>query len=408
VAAIGGGTIAGQLIVLGVTPILSRLYPTAAFGGYAVVTAVATAVTPSAALKLDAALVIPAAEDTARRLTRLALAAGVASGILVAAAMALIQALSDSVGWDGIPFAPLWAGATVVLGSGFSTLTQAALRYKAYRVVAQRVPVQATAVACAQLGAAALSPSATGLIGANVVGRAFGFLPLLRVVRPLLRGTRLGGYKQALREFWRMPAIMTPSTLINDLSRQLPIIFFAAWFGASLTGEMSVAQRVVLLPLAVVGEAVARVFVAETASRMREGTGRITPYYLRLSLALAACGTATATAVITLGPWLCPIVLGEDWQACGYFAQALAVSAAAALVGSPLSQIYTLLQSPAAMAMAGIRLAIIGSAAAIIYATQMAAIAACWTFAIAQALHYLIYWLGGLGLAKRYDARQSA
>ncbi|MGW9156984.1 lipopolysaccharide biosynthesis protein [Microbacterium sp. NPDC055665] len=399
--AITSGTLLGQLIVALTTPVLSRIYPPEAFGAFSTILAIASAIGPAAALKFDSAILLPQEDKDARGVLGLSLTSTLFVSALAGLAALVFGPIMFADAWAMVPLAPLWIFGLVLTTGLFTSLVQAALRAKSYGLVGWRSTIQSVGITVGQLGFGFLSPSATGLLGGALLGRLLGFGALYRGLKPLL--TERGGATQQVlfRRYWRSPAILAPSALLNALGSQLPLVIVAAWFGTAEAGQLGMAQRLVFLPAALLGAALAQVFGAEIADRLRNRTGSSRGLYLKATLRISAVAVPMCIAILVASPWLLPWLLGDDWQQSGQLAQAMAISASVGLVVSPLSAVYAVHQSVASLVIDGSRIAFIGIAAAIVFATGADVVGAVWALYAAQVLNYIATWAYGLRIVSR-------
>lgn len=401
VAALVSGTVAGQLILVGATPLMSRIYSPAEFGQFSALLAIAATIGPAASLKLDAGILLPEDRDVARRLLRAAVGSALCVSAFTGGAVWWMGLTGGGDAWGSIAAAPLWVALMVLTSALFTILTQAALRDGAYRVIARRSPIQATGMAVGQIGLGLVAPIGTSLAGGYLLGRVLGFIPLALASRDLLRRPSDGSYLAATKQYWRLPALIAPSAVLNALGTQAPVLFFAVWFGAALAGELSMAQRLVFLPATLVGAAVGQVFGAELAKRLRERVPGTRRYYLRVSGWASIFAVAVGLVLVLVSPWAFPLVLGEQWRTSGLLAQALSVSAALGLIASPLSQVYQIYQSGASLVIDGSRIVLLAAAVWMVSAFQLDAVAACWALSVAQAMNYVLTWSWALRIVTR-------
>lgn len=401
VLAITSGTLVGQIAIAAATPFLSRIYPPEAFGAFSTLLAIASAVGPAAALKFDSAILLPERDADARNLLLLAILSSVSVAIVSGAVMVIVGPLLLPAINDSIPFAALWVAALVVTTGIFTSLVQAALRSKSYGVVGWRSAIQSIGVTAAQLMLGLVGPSPSGLMGGALLGRLLGFGALARSLRPLMSARGGASTQQLARTYWRSPTVLAPSSLLNSLGSQLPLILLSAWFGSGAAGQLGMAQRLVFLPAALIGAALAQVFGAEIAQRLREGAGTSRKLYLRATWRIGAVATPVCALILILSPWALPWVLGNEWKAAGYLAQGMALSASVGLIVSPLSQVYTVHQSIASLAIDASRVALILGAGAIALAASFDATGTVWLIYGAQVLNYIVTWLYGLRIVSR-------
>lgn len=399
--ALVSGAMLGQLILVLATPLLSRIYDAAAFGAFSSLVAVASVLGPIAALKFDVGIIIPRDDEQARGLLRVALLSSVILSVLSGALVWLLSSSAMGHAWALVPGAPIWAGGLVLATAVFTVLSQAALRQRAYGVVAKRAPFQSSGTVAGQIGLGLLGAGSVGLVAGLVIGRLFGFVPLLRTIRPLLKAPKIESYRDLISEFRRLPLALASAALVSALGAQLPLLLVASYFGDADTGEFGMAQRLVAIPASFLGASVAQLFGAELASLVRGGLPGAKQMYLKSSLRLLVAGVAVAVTILFLAPPLIPIVLGAGWDETGALAQAMSVMAAASLVGSPMSEVYTVYQSKATLPIDLVRVLLVGGGWGVALALEVSLVGATWAMAIAQALGYVILWSYGLRLASR-------
>jgi O-antigen/teichoic acid export membrane protein len=120
-------------------------------------------------------------------------------------------------------------------------------------------------------------------------------------------------------------------------------LLLGAFFDKEVVGSFSLAQRLVALPMALLGSAVGQVFMAEGAELVRERPAELPAFFRRVSrkMLLPALGLLCLGAVC---PFAFPIVFGPPWKTAGLYAAMLSVSCAAQLIVSPTSNISILTQ----------------------------------------------------------------
>lgn len=401
VLVISSGTLVGQLVIALATPLLSRLYSPEAFGAYSALLAIASAIGPASALKFDSAILLPRADADARGMLVLSLLSTVSVALLSALVTLIVGPLAFEDAWKGTSLAPVWVGLLVLTTGVFSCLMQAVLRAKAYSLVGWRSTVQSVAISVAQVGLGFVVPQSNSLLAGTVVGRTLGFGALVRGLRPLFSAGDGAKLSDLARKYWRSPAILAPSSLLNAFGTQLPLVIVMAWFGPAAAGQLGMAQRLVFLPAALLGAALGQVFGAELAERVREGSGGGRSLYLKATIQMSVLAALTCVCILVLAPWLLPCFLGNEWEQSGLFAQGMAISASLGLVVSPLSQVYAVHQSSASLLVDLSRIVFILTAAIIIRISEVDEVWAIWILYAGQVLNYLFTWVYGLRIVSR-------
>lgn len=399
ILSLGGGTLFGQLILVAATPFLSRIYSPASFGAFSTLIAIATVLGSSAALKFDAGVVIPADERTAGALAKLAIISTLVITILSGFALWALDLLGFGESWQAVVLAPLWVAIFVFLTALFTLLSQLALRYRMYSLVAKRSPIQSAATAAGQLGLGLFTQTPLGLLGGLAIGRASGLTPMARAVRPIFKNLS-DPLKTTAKIYWRLPCILAPSAFMNALGSQIPLFAMASIFGASVAGEFSMSLQIVFIPMTLIGAAAAQVFIAELAKHVREGGEGATHRYLLTSLRLAFLAIPVALVIGLIGPLIIPLILGPDWNLVAAFCVPLSVSVGLALIVNPTSQVYTVFQTKASLFVDISRVALMGLAVWASLTWHSTPISTVWLLVTAQALNYVFTWVYGLRVTK--------
>jgi O-antigen/teichoic acid export membrane protein len=333
------GTALAQLVAVGGLPLLSRSYPPAAFGQLAVFTAVASITSTLITLRYETAVMLPSDDGESRTLVSLALRLALWTGV----AMTLLALLPWPWPWNSMSGLGAWlaAGAATGIGTAWLAVGNVAFsRQRAYRRLAmvrvgQSVLFFAVALALADMhgglmlahGMAVAAMAAALLWG---LGRPFAVPP----------GWTLAGVALAHAS---APRYLLPTALLDTFSNQLPVLVIASQWGDAAAGQFGVAWRILALPAALIGAAVAQVFYQNAAADANADFSRLQQRFLKVSLALGVCALPATLAVVLWGDLLFPWVLGDEWEDAGLIAQWLVCSMAMYFVFSPTSAILIVL-----------------------------------------------------------------
>ncbi|MDO8108496.1 lipopolysaccharide biosynthesis protein [Isoptericola sp. b441] len=408
------GTAAGQVLALISAPILSRLYSPANFGLFTVISSAVTVVGTVAALRFELAVPLPKDERDAQALVALGLGSTVLSlivtGTLVATMGDRIAARFDEAGL--MPW--LWALPVISAFMGaYLLLNQLAIRHRRYSAIGRRNVLQSSAMVATQLGAGFLGLKTGGLVVGLGMGQATSAVSLVAGSQLFTAEGREGRTPARLRamarRYRRFPLILAPSGLLNVMGLQLPVILIAYWYGSSVAGWMGLTQRVLSLPVMLVGTAMAQVYLGELARAAHDEPGRAHRLFVSASRRLFAVGAAAAVAVVALGPFLFGLVFGSEWRTSGQYAQALAVSLAAQLLAVPVSQTLIVFERQLLqLAWDAGRLVLIVSAVAATYFSGGSALHALWAYGVASAVAYSASWGMSYSTIRRNDRPRPA
>ena len=316
------GAAAGQVLIVLVTPILSRLFTPEEFGWFASFTGLMGFVGMAACWRYDAA--VPLARSTA----------DAAHTVILAVALACVTALLVAIGlvWLGP-----WLAARMMLPNAGTLLywlvpgiilVGVSLAFDGWSM--QRGDVRAMVVSKFGQGLGiALLQLSFGLLGWGESGLIAGYV-LGYVVAAAAIGWRLPGEAwrslaraepqrvvALARSHWRFAVLSTPATLLNGASRLLPPLLVALTFGPALAGLYGLAQRVVGLPIRFIGISVGQVYTSEINRLGADAAPDLLRMFRRTTLIFVALGLLFLAPLAALGPELFALVFGERWRLSG-------------------------------------------------------------------------------------------
>lgn len=379
-------------------PLLARLYSPNDFGSFAIVSALIVTLGTVAALRIELAIPLPQDDTDAFSLATL----GLASSAFVACAGTVFVSV---VGWqiaaafhqpDLMPWLLAVPISAAAMGC-YLVLNQLAIRQRRFGSIGRRSFAQPLVMVLAQtgMGLAGLRPG--GLVLGFGLGQAVGAFSLTFGSGMASREAKLGRRRATLRRvahrYRRFPLFMGPSGLLNVLGLQLPVLLIAYWYGSEVAGWLGLTQRVLALPVTLIGTAVAQVYLSEIARSVRSDWDRATSIFMRASKSLAVVALALLALLLVLGPWAFSLVFGQQWTTSGHYAQALAIGLAAQLVAVPLSQTLIALErqrTQLAWDASRVLLTFIGIAAAV--HLHASALAAVWMVSLVSAAMYAALW----------------
>jgi O-antigen/teichoic acid export membrane protein len=344
VSVLVGGTISGQAIVALVAPLLTRLYPPQDFGLLAVFAALLSLATVVASLRYDQAIPLPDDDKDAAALLSLSFCAIVLTAALIAAPILLyrneIAHLLNTPRLENY----LWLLPLGILSAGaYNVLTLWAVRMKEFSPIAKAKVSQSAIGVSIQLSGASLGPVA--LLLGHIAGHASGFFSLgLRVLgkrRAVMRGVRLSDIVHVAKQYKKFPVIAAWGALLNTVGVQLPQVLLSVSFGPAVAGIYALANRVLSIPLQVLGQAIANVFFSSAAQANRDGTLR--PMVANVHGYLAHIGMPPIVALSIAGPEIFGRVFGPEWRQAGIFSQWLAPWLYLVFTTSPLTGLFYVL-----------------------------------------------------------------
>ena len=336
------GTLLGQVISLLALPIISRLYSPEDFGVLSLILASSSMVMPAVGLKFEFAIFAPNGRRELRGLVGLAILSVLSISLLWSLFVQLASSLF--IGSRHIDILTLWVFG-ITAGSGlFNVFVQIAIRERDYKAVGASSFVQSGTTAMGQTTFGLFHVSYPGLLNGLILGQAISLSFLAHRFRSNLGRFKVHELPNICKKYWRFPAIFAPSAILNSIGLQLPLITISAIFGLNATGQLGMAERIVAIPIALVGGSIGQVFVGELSKMRRESHPNFVPFYLKTTAVLTLASSVLFGLLILVSPWLVPVILGSKWESSVPMIQIIAFVGAIRLAFSPTAMALTIFQ----------------------------------------------------------------
>lgn len=341
---IGAGAAGGQAILLLSTPLLARIFGPTVFGEYTLLLAFAAVITPVAALKLDAAMLLPRTDEETRSVAWCAMLATTCTSV---AAMCLTAGLGIHRGesLERSLFSGASVATLVLSGTAITIMTQAAVRQRQFNVVASRPLIQNSSAALLQMGVGLWLPHAAILVAGQAAGRFAGVVPLWRSGKALLSRPETLRVHGVFRRYWRFPAVFAPSAFLNSLGANLPILIMGAIATPTIAGLVGMAERIAFSPTSIIATAISHPFAAEVSSMQREGRAGALRLYVQTSARVSLIAVTLGLSIAFVGPPFVEPILGTEWLGVRDLLRILAVPVALNLVFNTVSRVFSIFEA---------------------------------------------------------------
>lgn len=340
---LAGATAASQGLVIVATPLLTRLYNPAEFGTLAAFISILTIILSIASLRYELAVPLAPTDGIAANVLVVAL---VVVGIVACATAAVVLPLAGQIAsWINVPDLEryMWLLPLAVLAGGiYQGLSHWTIRRRDFKRIARTRVSQAIAQVSTQLVLGLLLGGPIGLLIGAVVGRFNGTGTLAagfwRKDKAVLKLVSWLGARGAARRYQRFPKISSGSALLNALGVQLPPLLLSAFYGAHVLGWFALGQRVIGLPMMVVGIAVSQVYFGHAAEYARTDIGKLRGLFYKTARRLAIVALIPIVPLALAGPWLFSHIFGPEWTEAGEYVRVLSVTYFVQFIAVPLGQ----------------------------------------------------------------------
>ncbi|NOX63644.1 MAG: oligosaccharide flippase family protein [Chloroflexi bacterium] len=343
-----GSTLA-QVITILAAPILTRLYGPAAFGVLGLFIAVTRILTQVVGLRYELAIMLPKEEKEAINVTGLALSIVlIISASLIPITMTVGPPLARWARADElIPY--LWlAPISIFFGGELAVLNFWHSRQRHFgRLSATRV-AQSSASVGVQLGAGLTGHvSGGGLIAGILAGQVVATTTLAlsgwrRMIKLARDHLTCAGMLAALKRYRKFPKYNVWAALMNSVSWQLPTFFLAYFLSPIEVGFLALGNRVVELPMRIVGASIAQVFFQRASRAKHEGSlAQVVASTFRYLVTLSFF---PLMLLIFIAPELFSVAFGARWHEAGVYTQILAPWIFFWFISSPMSTLFSVLE----------------------------------------------------------------
>jgi O-antigen/teichoic acid export membrane protein len=341
-----GGTAGSQVLLLAISPILTRLYTPDEFGVLAIFASIISIVAVIGSFRYEMAIPLAKTESSASNLVIICLI--VLSSITIISFLIIVLFQDQIALFIGLEEekSHLWL---LPIGVAFAGLYKVfrfwAIRSENFKSISKTKFKQVVTLALVQIFGFKFGPVALiiGHISGHGMGSSNLALPFFK--KNVLRNISFKKIVNEAIRFKKYPLYSTWSSLFNTTSSQIPPLLFAILFSPAVAGFYTLAQKAIMAPLKALGDAVADVFYSNAASAMEKGKlsttiETINKYLIKLSL-------PPILIIILTGSELFDLIFGDEWHMAGVYAQWLSSWLFMVFITSPLSRVFLVLEKQA-------------------------------------------------------------
>jgi len=336
---LGSGIAAGQGLLLLATPLLSRIYSPADFGLFGLLVALASILAVGSNGRYFLALVQPRSDSTAAALLGLCLVLTLGFGVLCSVLLWLLRsplvAVLNNPGfaawWWWVPLAGSLAG-------WFDALNYWHIRRERFGLVARIQPARSLVLIGLQVGLGAAGTGFPGLASGRLAADAFLCVSLVPALWtdlvPLRAWRRPLRWLAVARRYRDFPLFSAPQGWLSAVSQYLPILVLAWLLDDVVVGIFLMTHRILATPNMFLGKALRQVFYQQLHGDDRRPGDRHA-LWRQITRSLLLWGATPVLITVLCAPLVFPLVLGQEWQLAGRFAQAVVVWQFVAIVAIP-------------------------------------------------------------------------
>lgn len=384
------GTMLANALGILTTPIVSRLYDPYDFGEFAVVLSVVTIVSALISLGMQSAVVKAKTDGAGRQVLTVALcSAAVLSASITAVALMLSPVARFAE--TSIPYVVvcLLVGTLGFLTSANGTLRSLANRRSANRVLFVNYLVGAVSTLIITVPLGLMGVGAIGLIAGSLGSMLICNAQMVLRLRPFSNWPALAEIRTVFRENRDFVRFQYPANLVETISAQAPRQALSLIFGSASVGLYAMTDKLLGIPLRLIGVPVGTVYFREAAQRDAAGEN-LTRFTGGVVVRIMTLAYVPIFALVLWGEPLFAWVLGADWAPAGALASVLIVQYVFSLTRQCVGSARVVLNRQSVnLAMSAVRLGVeVGALTVGALVTESAFGTLVW-FSIASTMFYI-------------------
>lgn len=336
------GNMLAQLILIAISPVLTRMYSPSDFGVYGGYASLLGMFLVISSFAYEKAIPIEKKENQSYHLILLCL---LISTLFFISGIGIYLI----IGWSVFDLVHLsvsfWLPVLFSIGLYAASIQQIlnywAIKHNEYNSLSFSKIYQSSVNAFMQVVFSKLTlQEGVGLVRGDILGRVVSSLYLInrfaRTKKSKFSWKILGS--QAVK-YQRFPLFGTPSLVLNNLSLQLPTLIFLSYFGSELSGQFSLTQRMIGMPISMITLSLGQVFYGNASKLVESNRPKLLDNYFKLTFNLALIFIFPMILFIFIAPHLFLLLFGSNWALAGQFARILTPMFLSQIIVIPVSQI---------------------------------------------------------------------
>ena len=336
------GTALVQVINIVSLPILSRFYTPEDFGLFAIFLAVSSLVSIFITLRYDNAILIAKHDDESKTLARLSFVLAILLGFAFGIILWLISGLVNSS--LGIETSNKWlilASITAIFVAVISVGSSWYNRQKDYQLI-NKIRINQILIYVLFSIPLGFLGIQSGLVLAHFISYTIVAIGLIISLSWLKEDWNGRNFKIIGIKNKKFPIFVLPASLLDVATFHLPVILIAFLYSSDMSGQYSMAFRILALPSALIGAAAGQVFLREFAKIYEDKESAIKLIF-NMWKGMALIGALPVIVIFLFGEELFVLVLGEAWEPSGKIAVIISPMLFLMLVVSPCSGVFQVL-----------------------------------------------------------------
>jgi len=337
------GTALAHVITFFVTPILTRMFSQQSIGELQIFISTVTTFGVVASLKFEMAIVLPKDDDEGNAIAVLSIFALFIFSMLLTILLAVFgKPILHFLNADALQPFLYFISLGVFLFGLWEALQYVLIRRKRFGILATNKIIQ---VAVTQLLAVFLGifwQKTQILLFAQILGYGTAAAAIL-FLRPISLNVSFKRLFHLIRVYKKFPTINTAMVFLNVFSLQLPVFMLSSYFGPEIVALYAMANRLMNIPLFMVGRSVRQVYFQSASEAYHHGGEALLNVYKSTVKKIALFAFVPLFVVLVAGQPIAYYYLGTEYARAGLYMQILTFWMFFQFINSPISATFTII-----------------------------------------------------------------
>ena len=313
------GSAISQSIPAALSPILTRIYTPEEYGLLAVFMSVSALFATLATARYDVAIIIPKSDKEAANIIILSF---IMTFLVSFITLLIVHFFNeDIVSFLGKPEISNWLyfiPLTVILSGIHQSLSMWSTRKKRFKRISNNMIIGTTTGSSMNLSFGLAHFGVIGLIFSTIISQGVTILHLtyksFKNDKELLKYTNKSKILKVMKKYKKMPLFLLPNTLIDNLRITSLNILVIQFFTTAILGQLSLAFKVIRVPMTIIYSALIQVFMQKLAVSPKEDYYRLLSKFLWKTTLI---GVPLYSFMYYISPDAFAFVFGENWRFAG-------------------------------------------------------------------------------------------
>ncbi len=339
---LAGGTALSLLVLILISPILSRLYTEDNFGVLTLYMSITSVLTTIVTGRYEFAIMLPKSEKEAVNLTMIS----IILSFIISFIIFIIMIVFNEVFVDVLdtPEMSVWLliiPLNVLLISVYQSLYYWSNRKTYYKSMAISRITKNTSFAAINVGGGFLKLGNIGLIAGRLFGDFVAAITLLFKVfkndKEKIKQVSVKDMGSVARKYKQFPTFLVFSHSLGTLNGELPTFMIKFFYSLGMLGQYSWAYRIIEMPTSIISRNMGDVFRQRATDDYHEN-GKFNDIFVKTVRNLFLIAIVPFIIFWFIAPELFAFVLGSEWRIAGDFAKILSISTLFSFIVGPIDK----------------------------------------------------------------------